>query len=103
MIILKKWWHKEKIKEKEKDKFKPIDKVKGAMKFLADIGTGIVSKNSNKKMDTLKTKKEKEVRYKILISFLKEFVNHFPFLYLLNFLLLYSFYIQTNFPKNPYL
>ena len=69
---------KEKIKEKEKDKLKPIDKVKGAMKFLADIGTGIVSKNSNKKIDTLKTKKEKEVRYKILISFLKEFVNHFP-------------------------
>ena len=32
----------------------------------------------NKKNDKKKKKKEKEVRYKILISFLKEFVNHFP-------------------------
>ena len=65
---------KEKEKEKEKDKFKPIDKVKGAVKFLVDT----VNSKSIKRKDSIKHKKEKEVRYKILISILKEFVNHFP-------------------------
>ena len=66
---------KEKEKEKEKEKFKPIDKVKGAVKFLVDK---VNNAKDLKKKDTIKQKKEKEVRYKILISILKEFVNHFP-------------------------
>ena len=69
---------KEKEKEKEKEKFKPIDKVKGAVKFLKDIHASVIAKNNSKKVDTIKKKKEKEVRYKILISLLKEFVGHFP-------------------------
>ena len=64
-----------KEKEKEKEKFKPMDKVKGAVKFLVDK---VNNAKDLKKKDTIKQKKEKEVRYKILISILKEFVNHFP-------------------------
>ena len=68
---------KEKEKEKEKEKFKPIEKVKGAVKFLKDIGASVTSK-SNKKIETIRKKKEKEVRYKILMSILKELASHFP-------------------------
>ena len=69
---------KEETKQKEKEKINTINKVKGAaVKFLVDMGIGSNSKNVKKK-NTITKKKEKEVRYKILISLLKEFVSHFP-------------------------
>ena len=69
---------KEDSKLKEKEKINPIDKVKGAaVKFLVDMGIGSNSKNVKRK-NTIIKKTEKEVRYKILISLLKEFVSHFP-------------------------
>ena len=70
--------NKSKPKEKEKEKLNPLDKVKGAVKavkFLVD--TKLVG-NSKKKTNEIMKKKEKEVRYTILISLIKEFVSHFP-------------------------
>ena len=66
-----------KVKEKEKEKFKPIEKVKGAVKFLKDIKASVTSKN-NKKNEIIRKRKEKEVRFTILIPILKELVSHFP-------------------------
>ena len=66
-----------KVKEKEKEKFKPIEKVKGAVKFLKDIKASVTSKN-NKKTEIIRKRKEKEVRFTILIPILKELVSHFP-------------------------
>ena len=69
---------KEETKQKEKEKINSIDKVKGAaVKFLVDMGIGSNTKNVKRK-NTITKKTEKEVRYKILISLLKEFVSHFP-------------------------
>ena len=75
---IKKLTNKE-LKEdsKEKGKNKRKSKVQGAVKFLIDIGTGISLKQSQKEKK-IKEKKEKEVRYKALISILKEFASHFP-------------------------
>ena len=70
--------NKSKPKEKEKEKLNPLDKVKGAVKavkFLVD--TKLVG-NSKKKTNEIMKKKEKEVRYTILIPLIKEFVSHFP-------------------------
>ena len=70
-----------KIKNKEKEKINAIDKVKGAVKavkFLVDKKLGGSSSKSVKRNNEITKKKEKEVRYTILISLLKEFVSHFP-------------------------
>ena len=81
--IIKKLTDKElkeesKAKPKEKEKSNTLDKVKGAVKavkFLVD--TKLVG-NAKKKTNEIMKKKEKEVRYTILISLIKEFVSHFP-------------------------
>ena len=65
------------MKEDLKEKNKKKSKVQGAMKFLIDIGTKGSAKQA-KKLKKIKEKKEKELRYKALISILKEFVSHFP-------------------------
>ena len=65
------------MKEDLKEKNKKKSKVQGAMKFLIDIGTKGSAKQA-KKLQKIKEKKEKELRYKALISILKEFVSHFP-------------------------
>ena len=72
---IKKLTNKE-LKEDGKDK-KRKSKVQGAVKFLIDIGTKGSSKHAQK-LKKIKEKKEKELRYKALISILKEFVSHFP-------------------------
>ena len=66
---------KEDLKEKEKNKKK--SKVQDAVKFFIDIRKGANSKEAEK-LKKIREKKEKEVRYKALISILKEFVGHFP-------------------------
>ena len=69
---------KEEVKIKEKEKPNIKNKVLGvAAKFLNDIGGSTSSKNV-KKINQIKEKKEKEIRYKDLISIVKEFVSHFP-------------------------
>ena len=81
--IIKKLTDKElkeesKSKPKEKEKSNPLDKVKGAVKavkFLVDSKLVGISK---KKTNEIMKKKEKEVRYTILIPLIKEFVSHFP-------------------------
>ena len=65
------------MKEDLKEKNKKKSKVQGAVKFLIDIGTKGSAKQA-KKLKKIKEKKEKELRYKALISILKEFVSHFP-------------------------
>ena len=68
---------KEETKLKEKSNIK--NKVLGvAAKFLNDIGGGANSSKNVKRINQIKEKKEKEIRYKDLISILKEFVSHFP-------------------------
>ncbi len=62
---------------KEEGKNKKKGKVQGAVKYLIDIGSALSQKQS-KKVKQIKEKKEKDVRYKVLISLLKEFVSHFP-------------------------
>ena len=62
---------------KDKGKVKRKSKVQGAVKFLIDLGTGNSSKQAQK-VKKIKEKKEKEVRYKVLISLIKDFVSHFP-------------------------
>ena len=67
------------LKEDNKDKGKPKrkSKVQDAVKFLIDLKNTVNNKQAQK-IKKIKEKKEKEVRYKILISLLKEFVSHFP-------------------------
>ena len=65
------------MKEDLKEKNKKKSKVQGAVKFLIDIGTKGSAKQATK-LKKIKEKKEKELRYKALISILKEFVSHFP-------------------------
>ena len=76
--IIKKLTDKE-LKEdnKEKSKVRRKSKVQGAVKFLMDLGKGGSTKQAQK-LKKIKEKKEKEIRYKALISLLKEFVSHFP-------------------------
>ena len=62
---------------KEEGKNKRMSKVQGAVKYLIDIGSALSQKQA-KKVKKIKEKKEKDVRYKYLISLLKEFVSHFP-------------------------
>ena len=64
---------KETINHKHKKRLK---KVKGAVKFLFDLGTG--NSDSDTKNLEIRKQKEKEVRYKALISILKDFFTHFP-------------------------
>ena len=64
-------------KQLKEEKPKKKSKVQGAVKFLIDIGTGGSSKQAQK-LKLIKEKKEKEVRYKALITILKDFVSHFP-------------------------
>ena len=84
--IIKKMVDKElkeesKAKPKEKEKTNPLDKVKGAVKavkFLVDTKLGAIGGIAKKKANEIMKKKEKEVRYTILIPLIKEFVGHFP-------------------------
>ena len=76
---IKKLTNKEFKEDTEKEKSKTKSKVQGAVKYLIQIGKGSSSKHAaSQKLKAIKEKKEKEVRYRALITILKEFVSHFP-------------------------
>ena len=66
------------LKEEAKERNKRKSKVQGAVQFFKDITTAVSKQSKKLKSKSIKEKKEKEVRYKVLISLLKEFVSHFP-------------------------